>query len=498
MLFNSIDFLLFFPLVVLVYYILPKKIRFYWLLVASYYFYMSWNAKYALLLVASTVVTYLSGIFIQKANDTISDAKKQIRVKKAIVAISCAFSLGMLFFFKYFNFASYLATRILEHINISFKLPVFDIVLPIGISFYTFQALSYTMDVYRGDTPAEKNFFKYALFVSFFPQLIAGPIEKSKDLLKQLDEPKQFDFESARDGFFQMLWGYFLKLVLADRIAIFVNTIYNDYTTFPGAYLIVASILFAVQIYCDFSGYSTISKGAAQILGIKLMSNFEEPYLATSVAAFWRRWHISLTSWFREYLYIPLGGNRKGKLRKYLNIVIVFLVSGLWHGASLSFIVWGLLNGLYQVVGSILSPVRNKVVQLLQLNRESFGHKLLQGCITFLLVDFSWIFFKANSIRDAIAIIKSAFSVHNPWILFDGSLYACGLDEKNFRFMLLAIAILIFVDLFNSKGIIIRKVVYKQDYWFRWIFIALAIAFLFTFGIWGPNYNESNFIYFQF
>lgn len=335
MLFNSIDFLIFLPIVVLIYFLIPDKIKSLWLLIASYYFYMCWNAKYALLLLFSTVITYASGLLIERFK------RKYVRYKKYILIFSLAANLALLFYFKYINFAFDILRSVFEGMHIQLNVPKFDIVLPVGISFYIFQALGYTIDVYRDEIYAEKNFLKYALFVSFFPQLVAGPIERSKNLLCQLATPKKFKFEEAREGLLLMLWGFFLKIVLADRIAIFVDTVYGDYTTYAGYYLILATVLFAFQIYCDFAGYSTIAIGVAKILGITLMENFKSPYLSTSVAEFWRNWHISLTSWFKDYLYIPLGGSRKGKFRKYLNKMIVFLLSGLWHGASMSFVVWG-------------------------------------------------------------------------------------------------------------------------------------------------------------
>ena len=498
MLFNSIEFLIFFPLVVLVYYMIPKRIKHLWLLVASYYFYMSWNAKYALLILTSTFITYISGLLIDKTRTASWSTDRKNMFSKLIVFASLTSNLGILFFFKYFNFAVDSIVNICNIFNIKITpLPHFDIVLPVGISFYTFQALSYTIDVYRGDIYAENNFFRYALFVSFFPQLVAGPIERSKNLLKQLAVPKAFSFNNARDGLLLMLWGYFLKIVLADRIAIFVDTIYGNYSVYPGVYLIIATVLFSIQIYCDFSGYSTIAMGAAKILGIDLMKNFDAPYLSTSVADFWRQWHISLTSWFKDYLYIPLGGSRKGKLRKYINKMIVFLISGLWHGASWSFVVWGGLNGIYQVLGEILQPFRDKVNRILRLDRDSLSHKLFCGFCTFILVDFSWIFFRTD-ITSAIEVIKSIFTAKNFWILFDGSLYNCGLPEKDFRLMLIAIFVLVFSDICMRKQIVVRDVIQKQEYWFRWLFIAFAVIAILTFGIWGPNYNAANFIYFQF
>ncbi|MGN0277943.1 MAG: MBOAT family O-acyltransferase [Lachnospiraceae bacterium] len=498
MLFNSIDFVIFFPIVILVYFIMPKRYRYIWLLLASYYFYMCWNASYALLLFTSTVITYLSGLLLEKVKKKEANEETKIRLKKMVLAFSFILNLAILFYFKYANFAFSVLSMVFGKIGIHLKVPAFDLVLPVGISFYTFQALGYTMDVYRGEIYAERNFLRYALFVSFFPQLVAGPIERSKNLLKQLAAPKSFKFDLAREGFILMLWGYFLKIVLADRIAIFVDTVYGDYVTYSGYYIIVASMLFAIQIYCDFAGYSIIARGAAMILGIQLTENFDAPYLSVSVGEFWRRWHISLTSWFKDYLYIPLGGSRKGKIRKYINKMAVFLVSGLWHGASFSFIIWGGLNGLYQIIGELTQALRDKAVKVLNLNRASLGHKIIQIIGNFILIDFSWIFFRASSTREAIKIIKAIFTCNNPWICFDGSIYECGLDEKNFRLILVGIIILLFADFCKTKGIKIREVIIKQDYWFRWCFIAFAICAILLFGMWGPSFDKSNFIYFQF
>lgn len=498
MLFNSLEFLIFFPIVLLIYYVIPKKIKYIWLLVASYYFYMCWNAEYALLILTSTVITYISGLLLEhvKCSNVGDDSRK--RKMRFIVAGSFVINLGILCYFKYTNFFLRIISIMMSYVGISFKIPSFDIVLPVGISFYTFQALSYTVDVYRGDIYAEKNFFRYALFVSFFPQLVAGPIERSKNLLTQLAVPHKTDFEKMRDGFLMMLWGYFLKIVLADRIAVFVDTVYGDTTQYPGCYLVIASILFAIQIYCDFAGYSTIAMGAAQILGIKLLENFNAPYLSMSVGDFWRRWHISLTSWFKDYLYIPLGGSRKGIFRKYLNKMIVFLVSGLWHGASFTYVIWGGLNGVYQIVGEIIEPIRTKICNALLLNRKSITHKIMRIMVTFIFVDFAWIFFRAQSVGHAFEIINSIFTVLNPWVLFDGSLYSCGLDIKNYWLMMAGIGVLLFSDICKDKGICLKTKIQVQAWWFRAFFISIAIAIILLFGIWGPTYNANNFIYFQF
>lgn len=499
MLFNSFQFLLFFPVVLIVYYIIPDKVKYLWLLMTSYYFYMCWNVKYVLLMLASTVITYISGLLIEKIKraDGI-DVKKKNSRKKWVVIGSVVINLGILFYFKYINFTLSLLSKAFSVIHVQWNISSFDIILPVGISFYTFQALSYTIDVYRDEIYAEKNFFRYALFVSFFPQLVAGPIERSKNLLKQLAVPARFDFEKAREGFLLMIWGYFLKVVLADRVAIFVGTVYGEYQTYTGWYIVIATMLFAIQVYCDFAGYSTIAMGAAKILGIELMENFNAPYLSASVAEFWRHWHISLTSWFKDYLYIPLGGSRKGKLRKYLNKMIVFLVSGLWHGADMSFVIWGGVNGFYQVMGEILQPVRNRAVSILKLNCNSIGHRLMSGIITFILVDFSWIFFRANGIHESFLIVKSMIANKNPWILLDGSLYNCGLDSKNFWLMILSIMVLLFADIFKRRGIKISSVIAQQDWWCRYLVMISAICFVLVFGVWGSGYDVAGFIYFQF
>lgn len=498
MLFNSLQFLIFFPVVLLVYYVLPSKVKQYWLLVASYYFYMCWNAKYALLIFASTVITFLSGILMEKIKQKDLDEKKKVTLKKWVVAGSFLINLGILFFFKYFNFTVDLLTSIFAAMHVELNIPAFDVILPVGISFYTFQALSYTMDVYRDEIYAEKNFFRYALFVSFFPQLVAGPIERSKNLLKQLAVPKKFDAKKAKEGILLMLWGYFLKLVIADRAAIFVNTVYGKYAEYGGSMLVLASVLFAFQIYCDFSGYSVIAMGASKVLGIDLMENFKAPYLSTSVAAFWRNWHISLTSWFKDYLYIPLGGSRKGKIRKYLNKIIVFLVSGLWHGANLTFVVWGGLNGLYQVIGEVLDPLKDKVSTWMHVDRKSAVMGFIRGLITFVLVDFTWIFFRAETLGDAKAIITAIGTDFSGSSLMDGTILNCGLDLGNILILGMALIVLFISDILKKKKIVIREKVLASNLWIQDVVFVAVICFLLVFGIWGVGYDASNFIYFQF
>lgn len=506
MLFNSLHFLLFFPAAFAVFHIVPKKLRTIWLLLCSYYFYMSWNAQYALLIFFSTVVTYGCAICLDVVgrSDKLSDKRKTL-YKKLSLAAGIVINLAVLFFFKYFTLFSDTLTSAAGVFGITLSMPSWNFLLPVGISFYTFQAVGYTIDVYRGDVKAEKNFLRYALFVSFFPQLVAGPIERSSNLLGELKKIETsrivVSWERMRHGFLTMLWGFFLKMVVADRIAIFVDFVFSSESQLAGAYVVTAAVLFAFQIYCDFAGYSTIAVGASEMLGIGLMRNFETPYLSTSVREFWRRWHVSLSSWFRDYLYIPLGGSRKGTLRKYVNLIIVFSLSGLWHGAEWSFVVWGLLNGFYQVIEDLLIRLKTKFAgqsKKTDSKQMPIAERILHTLITFVLIDFAWIFFRAGSISQAISMVKSIVFDFQPWIFFDGALYLCGLSEREFQVMLLSIAVLIIADFISHKGIKATDVIESQPLWFRWIVYIVAILAVVVFGVWGTGYDAAGFIYFQF
>lgn len=490
MLFNSIEFLIFFPIVTLLYFAIPHKVRYIWLLLASYFFYMCWNPKYALLMGFSTVSTYFAGLMIGKS-------KKELH-KKVWVGASFAINIAILFFFKYFDFALANINSVLGLLNVELINPSFDVILPVGISFYTFQALGYTVDVYRGDIECEKNILRYALFVSFFPQLVAGPIERSGNLIKQLRERHYFDTKRVANGLMLMLWGFFEKLVIADRAAYVVDTVYNNYTNYTGVVIVLATVLFAFQIYCDFASYSDIARGAAQVMGFDLMKNFETPYFAKSVAEFWRRWHISLSSWFRDYVYIPLGGNRRGKLRKYFNIFVVFFLSGLWHGASWSFVVWGMLNGLYQIVDDATKKARLAISEKMGLDRNVFSNKLLKVIVTFALVDFSWIFFRAGSFTAALTMIKNMFAEFNPWVLTDGTLFKLGLDSADMFVLLVSLGVLFVMSVLKYKGMNIRQTLAKQGIWFRYFVYLAGIFAVLVWGIYGPAYDASQFIYFQF
>lgn len=490
MIFNSIEFMFFFPVVVLLYYILPHKIRYVWLLVTSCYFYMCWNPVYIWLLLLSTTVTYCAGIYIEYTRKI----QKTMNKEKVCVIISLVVLLGILGIYKYFDFGLMLVNYVLGIFTECVIEAPFSLILPVGISFYTLQSIGYLIDVYRGDIYAEKNYLRYALFISFFPQLVAGPIERSKNLLVQLYRPTSFSWDNCAKGLVYMLWGYFLKIVIADRVAIIVNTVYESPSQYQGFFIVVAVILFAIQIYCDFYGYSTIARGAALILGISLMSNFEAPYFSRNIKEFWRRWHISLSGWFRDYLYIPLGGNRKGCVRKNGNLLMVFGISGLWHGASVAFILWGLLNGIYQVVGDMYRMVlKNKLSK----DKDSFSCRLRQRIITFLLVCFTWLFFRAGDMNTAMEILENLFCF-NWQVLINGSLFELGVSEHNFYVMIVAILLLAIVDNLKYRGIDVVERFMRQEWWFRMLFYVGMFFVILLFGCHGVEYDTSEFIYFQF
>ncbi|MEL6629398.1 MAG: MBOAT family O-acyltransferase, partial [Bacteroidota bacterium] len=395
MLFNSLDFLIFFPVIVGLYFALSPKYRWVLLLGASYYFYMCWKAEYIILIVFSTLVDYFAAGQMAR----IQEKKK----RRPFLYLSLLSNLGLLFFFKYWNFFSGETRALLDSWNIMVDVPTFQLLLPVGISFYTFQTLSYTIDVYNGKLEPEKNLGRFALYVSFFPQLVAGPIERATHLLPQLRKTFDFDYQRVVSGLQQMLWGFFKKVVIADRLAVYVNEIYASPGDENGLALLLATYFFAFQIYCDFSGYSDIAIGAARVMGYDLMENFRTPYLSRSIREFWSRWHISLSTWFRDYLYIPLGGNRVPQVRWFLNLFIVFVVSGFWHGANWTFLIWGALHGSY-----LVAEILWKRLPFAQFRGMPPKFKsILAVGITFHLTLLAWVFFRANSLGDATTVIRS-------------------------------------------------------------------------------------------
>ena len=479
MLFNSLQFAVFLPVVFLIYWAIPNKFRWFLLLVASYFFYMSWNPKYVVLILFTTAISYTAAILIEK------QAKKAN--KKIILAVAAVLCLGVLFFFKYFNFASSSVSVILSIFKIKWNPVVINILLPVGISFYTFQTLSYVIDVYRGETEAERHFGKYATFVSFFPQLVAGPIERTNNLLPQIKEEHHFDYDSASYGLKQMAWGYFKKIVIADTIAKYSGLVFENPLYYKGFALVLAAVLFSIQIYCDFSGYSDIAIGAAKLFGINLMTNFRSPYFAQSIREFWSRWHISLSTWFRDYIYIPLGGNRVGKIRHAANLMITFLVSGLWHGASWTFVVWGGLHGLAQIVENLLFPQKN--------NSSKGIIKYVRILAVFVFCTIAWILFASNTMSDVVYYLAHLFDgiIHPIAYLRDG-FKDIGFTVINLLFLVISILILIVFDYFLIKKDVIDFISQKRPV-IRWgIYIVFLLWLIFNIAV----TNDAEFIYFQF
>ncbi len=492
MLFNSINFLVFFPVVVFIFFMIPKKCRYLWLLAASYYFYMCWNAKYVILIFSSTLVTWIAGWLVSVCKTH----------RKWMLGGSLLFNLGLLFFFKYFDFFWEAWGKVFSMVGGRLPDKPFDVLLPVGISFYTFQALGYMLDVYRGKIEPEKNFFRYALFVSFFPQLVAGPIERSDRLLRQIHFIERIDvwnYDNIAHGLMQMVWGLFQKMVIADRVAVIVNTVFGNYYIYRTVPLVIGAVGFALQVYCDFASYSSIAIGAAKVMGFDLMENFDTPYFARSISEFWRRWHISLSSWFRDYVYIPLGGNRCSRLRKYLNLFLTFVVSGFWHGAGWTFLAWGMLHGTYQIVGDLTKGCRQKVNAFLHTKTESFSYKAAQTVITFALVDVAWIFFRAGGIRVSLDYCVRMATKWDPWSLFNEEVYSLGLNRFECNILAAGTAVLLLVDLVRyKKRQTFSEFLAEQCIWFRWGVLLAMLAAILVFGMYGIQFDSKQFIYFQF
>ncbi len=487
MLFNSLHFLIFFPVVVLIYFLLPLRFRWIFLLAASYYFYMCWKAEYAILLVISTLIDYCAGRKMASATS--------VSQKKRYLLLSLISNLGLLFSFKYFNFFNESLRALFDSWNIMYDVPAFHALLPVGISFYTFQTMSYSIDVYRGVQPVERHLGQFALYVTFFPQLVAGPIERSTALLPQFYECHAFDVKRAIHGLQLMLWGFFKKVVIADRLSWYVNAVYNQPDHFHGLPILFATYAFAFQIFCDFSGYSDIAIGASEVMGFRLMRNFNRPYFSTSIAEFWQRWHISLSTWFRDYLYIPLGGNRVTPCRRDLNVFIVFVVSGLWHGANWTFLAWGALHGIYFLTAMRTASVRQDIAHALHFDRWPRLHAGWRVCMTFHLVVFSWVFFRANSLSDALLLLRNLSDMKTiiAQLLAINPLEGIPINRYE---TLIALSAVGFMELTHimQRGGSIRVWVAQQPRWMRWGAYYAMIASIIIFGV----FFQTEFIYFQF
>ena len=485
MLFNSFTFLIFFPVVVAIYFVLPHRFRWAWLLAASCYFYMAFIPVYILILFFTIAVDYAAGILIENAEGS---------RRRLFLAMSIVANVGVLAIFKYFNFLNANARAIAEVFHWPYGLPALNIILPIGLSFHTFQAMSYTIEVYRGRHKAERNPGIFALYVMFFPQLVAGPIERPQNLLHQFYERHEFEYDRVADGLRRMGWGLFMKMVIADRLADYVNPVYNSPYAYEGLTLIVATIFFALQIYCDFAGYSHIAIGAAEVMGFRLMRNFNRPYLSRSISEFWSRWHISLSTWFRDYLYISLGGNRVPRPRWYLNLFVTFLLSGLWHGANWTFVVWGALNGFYLISSIATQHVRDRVAATIGLMTHPRLHAVWMAAATFSLTCFAWIFFRAGSLHDAGHIISHMLVRPTRYQILPDALRAEGITKVEVAFSVLLIIGLTALELISTRVDILKRFVALPG-WLRW-----PAYYVLCMSIWllGVSNEAKAFIYFQF
>lgn len=487
MIFNSLTFLIFLAITLSLYYILPHKFRWYLLLASSCIFYMAWRVEFIFLILFSSIFNYYIGIFIDKYRQK----------SKPILVFGLIINFFILFIFKYSIFINHSFMALYDYLGLAYPINDFDIILPMGISFYTFQATSYIIDIYRKQYKPEKNILKVALYIMFFPQLVAGPIERADRLLNQLFIKHNLDINNISIGLKIMVIGFFKKIVIADRVAILVNTVYNSPQNYNGLSFIIATFFFAIQLYCDFSGYSDIAIGCAKLFGINLMENFKTPYFSKCVKQFWTRWHISLSTWFKDYLYIPLGGNRKGTLRTYLNLIITFLVSGLWHGANWTFVIWGGLNGFYQIIGDLKNKFLNKINFKIKNKYIDNFFNIFRVLITFGLICFSLIFFRANTVADSFYIVKNLFSdvseIFNIQYVYN---VVTNLGLNIFEILIVAscICLLFFIEIFEQKQRI-YVTLNKAPFIFRFLFYYIIVIIILSLGVFT---DAGQFIYFQF
>ncbi len=491
MLFNSLAFAVFLPIVFLLYWCVPEKYKWWLLLLAGCYFYLGFGLRNFTFLALVTVISYLCAL---KLNP--SDKKKS----RIYLWITLMVSLGLLVFFKYFNFIGNTISDILSLFTISFTPAVLKIAAPVGISFYTFKVVSYMLDVYNGKIKAQRSFGKYAAYVSFFPQVASGPIERPDSFFSSLEKEKHFSYEYVTEALKLMAWGFFTKMIIADKLAGYVNKVFSNVESFSGFSLMAAAFLFSIQIYCDFAGYSDIANGTARLFGYKGAENFKSPYFASSVKEFWGRWHISLSSWFRDYVYIPLGGNRAGTFKYACNIIITFLVSGLWHGAAWTFIIWGAMHGVVQVIETL---VHNWWAKLKGRDPKdkSYAKKGLIKWISvagvFVFATIAWVFFKAESLSDAFYVLSNMFAgITSPIGYVKGGLNALGINSSMFIHLVIIIAMLIVHDFLNLKHDVIKRM-NRLPIVIRWIIYVIFIDLMI---IWFLQYgaDSGSFVYFQF
>jgi len=523
---TSFNFFLFIIVAIFTYFLVKKEFQWYVLLISSYIFYYLASPKTLIYLIITTVSTFICGIVIDKArtfksqNSSSTDENRNFIQKisriKHIETITILFALfinfGILAFFKYYD--SFLSNShiILDSISAKSEMPVMNLVLPLGISFYTFQSFGYLIDIKRGRINSETNVAKFALFVSFFPQIIQGPISKYNVLARQLYEKHYFNFELFKFGSQLILWGYFKKYVIADRLALVVNSVFDNFTKFDGVYILSAALLYSIQIYCDFSGGIDIFRGIAEMMGITLPENFKRPFFAQSLEDYWRRWHITLGAWVREYVFYPLAlskgltklgrmlrrvfGNYIGKfIPTFIAMIVAFLIIGIWHGPQWKYIAFGLYHGAIIIMEIVLKPVTNVIFNKLNINEEVFSWRLFKVGSTFLLVSIGRYFVRGNDFRYALSMLKRTFTNFNFINIFFDKNIELGIDEKDALVLLFSIAVLVFIELSQESGIMIRQKIQEQNALFRWLLFSILIISILVFGSYGLGYVEKEFIY---
>lgn len=473
MIFNSIPFIIFFPLVALIYYLIPNKVRYVWLLVASFFFYFCQSTSFVTLLIISIFITYAAGLVLGRIDTAAA--------KNATVAVAVVLNLGILLVFKYTDF----------FLGLFGSETKFNLILPVGISFYTFMAVSYIVDVYRGKIAPERNVLRLALYLSFFLSILSGPINRACDFLPQLSKKVTFDLENVKVGLQKMLWGYFLKLCIAARLSILVDNVYGNSDGYHGLSLVCAAVSYLFMLYCDFEGYSQIAIGAAKIMGITMHENFRQPFFSESMSELWRRWHVSLSTWFRDYLYIPLGGNRKGVARKYVNLMIVLFLSGVWHGANLTFFIWGLLNGAYIVIGQITLPYRDRLAA--KINYSGKLRTFFKRLGVYILYAFTFIFFANDSVTSAWMVIKGIGLRLSLSVSGITEIFSLGLGTFNLLLTtVLAVFVLIVDGRCHKEDCDFAKLMVKTPTWLRWtIYYAILILILFSANLSGKEFIYS-------
>lgn len=475
MVYISLNYYVFIILALVMYYTVPVSKRWTILLVANAAFYIFFYKTGWWIFLVTIVTSYLLAVGIEKVQGT---------CRKLLLIIGI---IGLVL--------PWLLTKNVNFFGSLLGQDTLSWIAPIGISFYTLQIIAYEVDVYTGKIESQKNIFKYALFISFFPQILQGPIPRYEQLNEQLIEGHKFDERKVVQGFCYILWGFFLKLVIADKAAVFVNTVFNNYPAYTGVYIWVASFLFSIQLYADFLACTSLAQGVAKLFGIELSDNFRQPYFATSIKEFWRRWHISLSTWLRDYVYIPLGGNRKGKFRKYVNLVITFLLSGIWHGSGFQFIFWGLLHAGYQIVGEFTSKARENIYLFFKIDSESKVKKQFRQIVTFLFVNWAWIIFRADNLSRGLSLIKHMFWEVNPWVLLNDRIFTLGLDGKEFLVLMVGITLLFVVGRLHENGISVSNRILNQRLPIRWGIYILTIIGIMIFGTYGFGFDTQDFIY---